>query len=38
MPTEINGQTYYTADEVRAEFVPKAEHIERLKAKDAKAA
>lgn len=38
MPTEINGQTYYTADEVRAEFVPKAEHLERLKAKDTKAA
>lgn len=38
MPTEINGQTYYTADEVRAEFVPKAEHLERLKAKDVKAA
>lgn len=38
MPTEINGQTYYTADEVRAEYVPKAEHLERLKAKDAKAA
>lgn len=38
MPTEINGQTYYTADEVRAEFVPKAEHLQRLKAKDEKAA
>jgi hypothetical protein len=37
-PIEINGQTYYTADEVRAEYVPKAEHLERLKAKDAKAA
>ena len=38
MPTEINGQTYYTADEVRESYVPKAEHLERLKAKDAKAA
>jgi len=38
MPTEINGVTYYTADEVRAEYVPKAEHLDRLKAKDQKAA
>jgi hypothetical protein len=37
MPTEINGQTYYTADEVRQDYVPKAEHLDRLKAKDAKA-
>jgi hypothetical protein len=37
MPTDINGLTYYTADEVRADFVPKAEHLDRLKAKDAKA-
>jgi len=38
MPTEINGLTYYTADEVRAEYVPKSEHLDRLKAKDQKAA
>lgn len=38
MPTEINGQTYYTADEVREAYVPKAEHLERLRAKDTKAA
>jgi len=37
MPTEINGLTYYTADEVRQDYVPKAEHLDRLKAKEAKA-
>lgn len=36
MPTDINGITYFTADEVREGYVPKAEHIARLKGKDEK--